>query len=263
MEPTVTFIGAGGVAWSLAQALSRFLKTGQVYSRDIANARRLTDIVGGEPVDTPEQITPGRQLYIVALADHAAADVIARLTPSPQSVWALTSGTLPMQMLAGLSDNFGVFYPLQTFSRGLTVDYSDVPVFVEGSTPFAKDFLLQLAGKITSRASEADASRRKKLHIAGVLTCNFVNHLWDTADALLQKEGLGIDVVRPLIEQSLAKIATITPHDAQTGPARRADLAVMRSHIDALPDDDLRQLYHYMSNRILKSYYPENESYRL
>lgn len=259
---SVTFIGAGGVAWSLAQALSEITHISQIYSRTLSHAMDLADLTGAEAVNRPELVRSNASLYIVALADHAVNSIIPQLTPAPDAVWVTTSGTLLPESLASMSPYRGVFYPLQTFTRGTRVPMTDVPVFVEGSFPETTAQLMDLAGMISRSVFEADAKTRMKLHIAGVISCNFVNHLWDTAARLLKAEGLSIDLVRPLIAQSLDKISRMSPHEAQTGPARRGDIAVMREHMRSLDDDDAL-MYRLLSDRILKLYHSTDEQNKL
>ncbi len=259
---SVTMIGAGGVAWSLAQALAGVMKIDRVYSRSIEHATAITDMTGGIPVDDPSMIKPGSSLYVVAIADHATESVLQHIPASPESIWVTTSGSLPQEILSDKSHHYGVFYPLQTFTRSLTVKFQNVPLFIEGSSPQITSALMRLGQCMSNYVHEADASTRLKLHIAGVLTCNFVNHLWDTADRLLASEGLTLDVVRPLIAQSFAKIAAMRPFDAQTGPARRGDIDVMKAHLSVLSPEDA-ELYRLISNRILKLYNVNDEPHQL
>ncbi len=258
-----TFIGAGGVAWSLAQALhKKGISIRQIFSRDLDNARKLAALTDAKPVDNPEEIDSESNLYIVSLADHAACDIINLLKPASSSLWVHTSGSLSKEVLSHLSPEYGVLYPLQTFSRGLTVDFSEVPIFVEGSSPVVTERLISLGNLLSVTVNKADADLRMKLHIAGVMSCNFVNHLWDTTDIMLRKNGLSIDVVIPLIRQTLDKISRISPHEAQTGPARRGDLNVITRHMAALSPDDAI-LYDMMSKRILKIFNTDNEQNQL
>ena len=47
----------------------------------------------------------------------------------------------------------------------------------------------------------------------------------------------------------------LTPHEAQTGPAVRGDVAVMQSHIDSLANNpDLQALYAQISKMISESF---------
>lgn len=249
-------IGAGNLAWSLAQALEKYVDFSQVYSHTPEHAADLAAIIGAEPVVDLKAIDTTAQIYIIAVADHSLPDVVEALPPVPDAIWAHTSGGIDMDVLGRLGRNIGVFYPLQTFSRGKTVDMSHVPFFIEASNAATETALMHLAGKLSDNVNRADSRVRSTLHIAGVLTCNFVNSLWSTASKLLAADGLDMNAVWPLIEETLAKAKARGPENSQTGPARRADYDVMRMHMSKLPPEDA-EIYRLMSNKILNSYYDE------
>lgn len=252
-------IGAGNVAWTLAQALSHYISFRQVYSPTLENAVRLAEFIDAEPIDQVNLISTDCDFYLIAVADHALPSLVESLPRVENALWAHTSGGVDLTVLSHLGNNVGVFYPLQTFRRGKLIELRDVPFFIEGNTPEAEEKLLQMASLLSDKVSIADSEKRRILHIAGVLTCNFVNNLWATADSLLQDIGSDISVVYPLIDETLAKAKAVTPYEAQTGPARRGDLDVIRSHMESLSEEDA-QMYEMMSKRILKNYGYEPDS---
>jgi predicted short-subunit dehydrogenase-like oxidoreductase (DUF2520 family) len=168
-------------------------------------------------------------------------------------VWAHTSGSIPADVLAGVGDAHGVFYPLQTFSREVDVDMSEVPLFVEANSDDAVALLKDAARLFTTHIYDADSQRRRKLHIAAVFACNFANYMWLEADKLLKDEGLDIRVFSPLIDATLTKAMTTGPEAGQTGPARRGDRSVIASHEAMLSGDD-REIYALLSSSILKHF---------
>ena len=61
-------------------------------------------------------------------------------------------------------------------------------------------------------------------------------------------------VLLPLIDETAAKVHTLTPREAQTGPAVRGDNAVMQRHVAALAGTpELQELYRQISNLIANS----------
>ena len=57
----------------------------------------------------------------------------------------------------------------------------------------------------------------------------------------------------PLIDETSAKVHTISPKDAQTGPAVRYDENVIAKHLDLLGDKPVFQdIYRLMSDSIHK-----------
>lgn len=252
--PRVVFIGAGNVATHLAPA---FEAAGvgeviQVYSRTLRSASALASkLWEAEATDSMDDIRQDADIYVVSLADHAAAGVISSLKPN-RALWLHTSGSLPIDVLDPLSRKTGVFYPLQTFSKRAQLDISEVPLFIEGSTPGVEAQIREIGEKIFANVRHADSDLRRKMHVAAVFACNFTNHLWTIADDLLRQEGLTLEVLHPLMKETMRKaIASESPADGQTGPAVRGDRAVMDKHMSML-DSDMGQIYSLLSESIEK-----------
>lgn len=254
LKPRICIIGSGNVATHLAAALATQGEIVQIYSRDRQNAVRLAGKLGLSSdlaTDSLKDITCEADFYLVSVKDDAVEEV-AKNTPH-NGVWAHTSGSVPMSVFAPYKERYGVFYPLQTFSREHEVDMKQVPIFVEGSAPAITDELLALGRKISDTVRIADSDLRKKLHVAAVFACNFVNLMWMEADELLCAEGLGIEFLKPLLVETLRKLDDMKPAEAQTGPARRGDRKIIGEHLGML-DGERRDLYAELSRIILKRY---------
>lgn len=253
-RPTICIIGAGNVATHLAQALNREADIVQIYSHTMGNASQLAKRIGrcGIETDKLSDIKAGADFYIVSVKDDTIGDV-ARNTPD-SGIWAHTSGSIPMDVFDGLKSRRGVFYPLQTFSKDVILDMSSVPMFIEGGDDETAARLTTLAHKITNIVIPANSSRRKALHVAAVFACNFVNYMWSVSDDLLRKEGLGIEYLTPLLQETLRKIEHTRPSEAQTGPARRGDRHIIEDHLNQLEDEGHRAIYRLLSYEIMKHY---------
>ena len=108
----------------------------------------------------------------------------------------------------------------------------------------------KIGREISGQVLEATSEQRRHLHLAAVFACNFTNHLYAIAAELLEKQHLPFDTLRPLIRETAAKIESLTPIDAQTGPAIRYDRNVMQRHIDLLDDNDEKEIYRLLSRHI-------------
>ena len=51
---------------------------------------------------------------------------------------------------------------------------------------------------------------------------------------LLRDTRIPFEALLPLIDNTAAKVHSMTPRDAQTGPAQRGDLAVIKHHLEVL-----------------------------
>lgn len=252
-------IGAGNVAWHLATALALQTDIVSVYSHTDAHAQALATHIGRpeSAISCLSEIPADCDYYIVSIKDDAIADV-AKHTPDA-GIWAHTSGSVPMSVFDGVKSRYGVFYPLQTFSRDVTLDISHVLFFIEGSTTSVTTALSNLASLISDCVEPADSHRRRALHVAAVFACNFANYMWVHADTLLRREGLNLSVMQPLLAETLDKITRVSPHAAQTGPARRGDIHTIEKHLEMLDDNDSKAIYRLLSDSILKHYNNEQD----
>lgn len=253
MPHRVVMVGAGRVASHLAPALHacgvQFI---QVYSRTLASARLLANRIGAEAVDTIDALCHDADCYLVSLTD----DALVQLTPHlmqgrEQALWLHTAGSVTMQLFEGRAIHYGVIYPMQTFSKDVAVDFSSVSLFVEANDNETLQMLKQMASLLTPHVHEADSQQRKALHVAAVMSCNFVNHCYAMAQRWLERQGLPFEAMLPLIDETARKVHCLKPTEAQTGPAIRGDQCIIEAHLQLLTSaPQLQKLYRTLSESI-------------
>ena len=91
-----------------------------------------------------------------------------------------------------------------------------------------------LAHTITNHVEEAGDEERLKLHLAAVFCNNFVNHLYVLMEDYCRQEHISFNLLKPLIAETALRIETISPADAQTGPAVRNDTNTIEKHLHML-----------------------------
>jgi predicted short-subunit dehydrogenase-like oxidoreductase (DUF2520 family) len=177
--------------------------------------------------------------------DSALQEVICRATKGrEQQLFVHTAGSMPMSLFEGYTNRFGVFYPMQTFSKERLVSFANIPVFIEGDNAV----LRPLAKSITHSVYELSSADRKYLHLSAVFACNFVNHCYALSAELLEKHGIPFSVMLPLIDETALKVHQLHPLEAQTGPAVRYDENVIRMQSSMLADSPLLQeIYNLLS----------------
>lgn len=231
----IALVGRGRLAYSLLPALQR--AGHQVVS---VNSRTLAEL------------PPNAEVCIISVKDSALQEVISQVacrTVSP--VFLHTAGSMPMTVFEGHARRYGVFYPMQTFSKERQVDFSSIPTFIEASDAATLELVHTLASSITQRVYELSTEDRKYLHLSAVFACNFANHCYAMSAELLEKHGLPFDVMLPLIDETATKVHTLHPLDAQTGPAVRYDENVIRMQAQLLADNPAMQdLYERLSLHI-------------
>lgn len=191
-------------------------------------------------------------VYVVAVKDAVLADVVRQLCKGRAArVFLHTAGSMPMQVFDGLAAHYGVFYPMQTFSKERSLDFSRIPIFLEGSDPVALGVARTLAESVSRQVVELSGEGRRRLHLAAVFACNFANHCYELASEVLQEQGLPFSVMQALVDETAAKVSELSPRQAQTGPAVRYDQNVMEAQLSLLADRPLaQQIYRLMSKSI-------------
>lgn len=253
-QQLVVLLGAGRVATHLAPALMNAgYRIVQIYSRTADAARALAEPLGITYTDNLDVVSSEAHIYIACVADEALPVIAARVARcDDDKVFLHTAGSISMDVWrdAG-AKHYGILYPLQTFSKERAVDMRQVSLFVEASDAVTLQVTELLARSLSDKVYRADSAMRAQLHIAAVFACNFTNAMYGIAHQLLGKHQIPFDVLLPLIDETAAKVHTLTPREAQTGPAVRADRKVMQHHIAALEQTpELQRLYEQISRII-------------
>jgi predicted short-subunit dehydrogenase-like oxidoreductase (DUF2520 family) len=254
----VSFIGAGNLAWHLAPALDNSdFAVREVYSPNVRNAEalveRLYEAKSKSSLDF--SISPSR-IFIIAASDDAIPEIVKEIILPDGAVLVHTSGSQPLSVLAYAgTPNIGVFYPLQTFTKGKKIDLREVPVFVEAENAFTEKTLQAIGKTVSKKVSVISSADRKAIHVAAVFASNFTNHLLTLSKEILTERKLDFDLLKPLIAETVNKALVIGPENSQTGPARRGDLEILDHHMEFLSEDEsLTELYKVISQHIIDRY---------
>ncbi len=250
----IILIGAGNLATRLAVELYRHgIAPTCLYSRTEQSAQRLSERIGHVSYTTQLEALPtDGDLYIFAVKDSVLLELLTQM-PRCNGLWVHTAGSMDMDVFSPYTDRYGVFYPMQTFSKEREVDFNNIPLFVEANSESDTLLLQQLAGQLSQRVYRANSEQRKHLHLAAVFACNFSNHLYTLCDRILSEQGIPFEVMLPLIEETASKVKSMPPAQAQTGPAIRYDLNVIERHKAMLNDETMRAIYDLMSQSIHQS----------
>jgi len=169
----------------------------------------------------------------------------------PEGIQVHTAGCIPMNEFEGFTTKFGVFYPLQTFSKKKSVDFSQVPICIEANNVEVQDKLVEIANLLSTKIYHINSDQRKRLHLAAVFASNFTNYMYDIASEILEDSGFLFDIIQPLVAETADKVMTLKPYDAQTGPAVRMDEKTIAKHLSMLNSrPDLKKIYKLLTNDI-------------
>jgi len=244
----VVVIGSGNVAQHVIIAFKKAvgMELVQVFARDKNSLSHLlyTDVITS---DYSQLITA--DLYIIAVSDYAIVDVSSRLQLADKLV-VHTSGSVAMEALND-KNRKGVFYPLQTFSKNKDIDFNKVPICLEAQNTTDLELLKKVARTISENVYEIDSNQRKSLHVAAVFVSNFVNYMYQIGSEICTQNEVPFEILKPLIIETANKVMTLSPTEAQTGPAKRDDTQTINSHLNFLSDENQKEIYKLLTKSII------------
>ncbi len=249
----IVILGSGNVATHLALALSKQHKILTVYSRKLKNAEKLANRITAKATNKIIEVNDSADIYIIAVKDDAIENVINEL-PGVKGIVTHTAGSVSIEILKRFP-NHGVFYPFQTFTKNKDLDFSNVPVLIEGNNKITTQKIIELAGSVTGKVYNVNSGQRLKLHISAVFACNFVNHFYHIAETILKEADLPFELLLPLIDETAQKVHISPPFEAQTGPASRNDQNTIRKHLEILKSlgaDSVADIYSRLSKEIME-----------
>ncbi len=257
----IVIIGAGNVAQHIAESFADIhtLKLVEVFN----HRRSKQALAFAKKHEIPlivnyKTITTTADLYIISVKDDAIAGVVEQLSALKlKGMVVHTSGSTDIIILKAVSEYIGVYYPLQTFTKKNAVDWSTTPLLIESNNPKGLAVLKKIARSISGTVKTVNSVTRLKLHVSAVFACNFTNALYAAAFKIIESDlsKKDTELLKPIMLQSYLKLDTMSPIQAQTGPAMRNDRTVMEKHLSLLKSDkQLTAVYKLLSGLIIKQH---------
>lgn len=236
----IVIIGSGSVATTLGLAL---YESGheilEVYSRQLAHAKALGEKVHAKRIISDlSKINIYASLYIIAVSDDAISEVVEGM-PTLDGIVVHTSGTSNSTLLKTKFQNWGIFYPLQSFTAGRKLDYNKIPILITTDSKNISDFLTEIASSIGSSVFQLEDNSRIHVHIAAVMINNFTNHLLALASEYMKSHDLPSHLFHTLLLETVHKAIDLGAINSQTGPAKRRDMNTIHEHLELIQQQDI------------------------
>jgi predicted short-subunit dehydrogenase-like oxidoreductase (DUF2520 family) len=195
------------------------------------------------------------KIIIVAVPDHKLKSVLGNLKCASGTLVVHTAGSFGLDIFPEHIKHKGIFYPLQTFSKGRKVNFTDLPFLLESSDDESSAILRKLVGSIHGEVHFVDTDHRRMLHLAAVFICNFTNHMLTMGKEVALKSGSSFDLLVPLLKETVSKAIDSGPENSQTGPAVRRDQNTIEKHLELLSfSPGLQEIYKEMTQSIIEYY---------
>ncbi len=248
---SVIILGSGNVATHLFKAFNKAnnIVVNQWFNRSLGSIEQYK---GKVAITNNLDDLKEADVYILAVSDDAIHEISTKL-PFTNKFIVHTSGAMTLHEIDKKNDR-GVFYPLQTFSKDVEIDFADVPFCLEVESKANIQVLNNLCEAIGSNHYKVNSDQRSSLHLAAVFVNNFVNQLYRTAHEITESTSVDFNILKPLIIETAKKIENLSPYRAQTGPALRHDKKTIKKHLRLLQNEQHKEIYELLTKVIQQTH---------
>jgi predicted short-subunit dehydrogenase-like oxidoreductase (DUF2520 family) len=245
----IVIIGSGNMAAVLGRkAIDAGHRIVQVAGRNRLEVEALAKTLQASAGDL-DHIDMRAILYILCISDKALPSV-HQWFQHPKAIVVHTAGSVSMDVLAPVAKNYGVLWPLQSIRKEAN-PIPPFPLIIDANTPECLTILQDFGSTISSDLQQMNDETRSKMHLAAVAAGNFSNHLFALVKDYCDAEQLNMNLLMPLLRETVDRISYAHPREMQTGPAIRGDQVTMDKHLKMLEGNPaLKNLYAYFSQLI-------------
>jgi predicted short-subunit dehydrogenase-like oxidoreductase (DUF2520 family) len=270
-QPSITIIGRGAVGSALSDAF-RYLGY-SIVSEWTQNEGTLWDLETGKKQiqnrSLPHNENEIGDWVFITTPDDQISKVCEELSElsldwSQHSVIHCSGGLSSdvCILLSGKGAKTASMHPIQTFTRTPADTpanksegrkrIEDITISLEGDDDLTK-LLENFVKQLGANPLRIDAQQKQQIHLSAVFASNYMVSLMATAERILKEAGIeeGLQILHPLISQTLANIIENGPAGALTGPISRGDVSTVNAHLENVTNQSDRQLYQILGRRAL------------
>jgi predicted short-subunit dehydrogenase-like oxidoreductase (DUF2520 family) len=235
MKHTITIIGYGRVGKLLYNSLKR------------AGYKYITII------KKDEEISWLNDCIILCVPDNKIKCVLGVIQQSGIDItgktFVHTSGAVGLDVFSRLENDkiyAGCMHPMMAVTDS-SKDFKNITFDICGSNSF-EEKIKPVIHHLKAKCIVVDELQKLNLHIAAVLTSNYMVTLMGTALQLFKNSDLDHTKIRsallPLMNSVLSNLEKEEPSKALTGPIFRVDISTLQKHLEVINDlPNLKNVY--------------------
>ena len=245
---TLNIIGCGKVGKTLGKLWVQhgLVRIGDVVNRSLQSAERAVAFLGqGRAVADIQDMQPA-DIHLIGTSDDHIGKVAAQLAGcsivSRKDTVFHCSGALSSTVLSPLRPLgavLGSVHPVKSFAdpESSTATFAGTFCAVECDSQ-AQALLTELFEGIGAKVFSVDPENKVIYHAATVFTCNFLTVLLEIGSRCCLKAGIeaetSIQLLEPLVRETVANVFRLGPARALTGPIARGDGELVAGQLAAL-----------------------------
>ena len=261
---SVTIIGYGAVGSSLVDFFRHSgINLKSVWDRK-PEVALLSDGKELKPAGKamPDSADETGELILISVPDAAIPEIVKKLSAITGDLTgkyiAHLSGSRSAEILSSLKKSgasTASIHPLQTFpGKGGRSRLNGIRFTLQGDDQFLDrlEVLVKLMGSSSIKVNE---KQKTLLHLTAVFASNYMISLLDIANEVAEagKIDNSLELLEPILRQTLDNILTDGTSVSLSGPVSRGDTATIIGHIEMLRNHaELLHAYKLLGNRALK-----------
>lgn len=262
---TVSVFGPGALGGALIDFLNHTdeFRLHSVWGRTKSECYQYSESTKKSPNDLfPRDDDEIGDLILLSVPDDNIAAIADRLSKLSMN-WedrsiVHFSGSHSSELLQSLSVKGAAtasMHPLQTFTNGDDAGrFRNIWFTLEGDEQLFPELerLAELAGANSKRMNPA---QKKAMHLAAVFASNYLVSLMSAVEKITHENDIenGIEMMEPLIRQSLENIIHKGVDNSLSGPILRGDRSTIKAHLKLMESQpDLRELYKQLGIQALQ-----------
>ncbi len=245
----INIIGFGNVGQNLFFHLNEKIEIVNVYNRSKTN--EICKTLDNKLVTELGKLSKDVNLNIISSTDSSIEEIIQNLPKNIPIVH--TSGSVSLEILSRFTI-YGVFYPLQTFSKDRIIEMNTIPFLLETSSDvFLKELTQFVKVNFSNNIHQFNSSERERIHLAAVFVNNFTTLMARESELILNESNIDSSILKPLLIETVNKLVdSKNIKMVQTGPAQRGDMNVISKHVNGIDDLNQKEIYKILTNRIIE-----------
>ncbi len=252
----ITLIGSGNLAWHLTHWFNNTpFEVVEIYSRNIERDSEDFLKINSKIqfVSEFQNISDTSDIYFLCIPDDDLDFLILDwpFQVSSKQIMVHGSGLKVARLFIEMSDNFGVFWPIQTLKKNL-INKNKPSIVMTVSNDYTKNIFESMAQTCADTYQFYDEHHKQKIHLAAVVANNFTNHLLGMTKEFCKNNEVDFALLHNIILETGQKaVAVDDPFKIQTGPAIRNDQDTIEKHLRMLNKHlDLKRIYQILNHSI-------------
>jgi predicted short-subunit dehydrogenase-like oxidoreductase (DUF2520 family) len=256
MQPRIGIIGTGKVGCTLARLWKQAgYEITAVYNRTPEKAEMLVRYIpSAQVVKSPTLVVEMADIILLTVSDDVLPQIASKLSDFDcrGKIIVHTSGVASIDVLQGLLDveaMVGSLHPIFPFADVETAirDLQGSTFAIEASDEHVQQRLTELVESLKGQILLIPSGKKALYHAALAIASNYTVTLYAVAEAILVSIGaeksVADNALNVLIEATVRNIRQQGIPQALTGALTRADVGTIQSHLKAIDDELLRNVY--------------------